>query len=85
MDEQEVEKIFDYVSDMAEHESEYDVSPLDVVGQTKAKNSKVSGVIKKIYCSKHGGKAVCEECEIIKLYDERQEEYYCPTHDGKLR
>jgi len=77
MQENQAEKLIDYVSSMVDYD--YEVQPERIYGEVKGRSDETSESIQKIY-SKIEEKRFCTECDNMKMYDRIREEYYCPYH-----
>lgn len=58
---------------------EYDIDISEVFNDLSDSTDKTSGKIQEVF--EGIGTRYCRECEKIKMYDENEEEYYCPVHD----
>lgn len=71
----QTEKLIKYVADMHERAEEYNVKPTRVHEEIQDNDE-----LKEIY-EGIAGERICPTCEKYKMYDDKNEEYYCPIHD----
>lgn len=75
----QTEALVRYVTRMDRRSGEYNVDISEVFEDLSESSSKTADKITEVI--EGVGTSYCVECEKSKMYDESEDEYYCPVHD----
>lgn len=68
------EKLIKYVADMHDRTGEYDINPSRIHSEIEG-DEEMEEIYKGI-----DGERICKICEKLRLFDEENQEFYCPLH-----
>jgi hypothetical protein len=80
MKKNQTESLIKYVAEMHDRREEYKYNSLNVISDLQESDTDVSEEMEEIYQGISGSR-ICSICNNSKLYDDKNEEFYCPLHN----